>query len=169
MDSTHYLEIYKIAAGQLDKNLLVEKKIAVATGIVLESVFLKLYKTAWANKTHDPLTSPSRIFFSVWINDKAIKENKLLYNIHALKLRQLKGYSITSRDFAAAFRGKFKRFEKGWPNVSTDFGPLTLMEGWVKLNEATIQHDIGKLAKQFLEIEHLIDELLIERKIRAGK
>jgi hypothetical protein len=164
MDSTRYLEIFKIAAGQLDKDLLVEKKIELATGIVLESVFLKLYKTAWANKTPDPLTSPSRIFFSVWINDKAIKENKLLYNIHALKLRQLKGYSITSREFATEFRGKFKRFEKDWPNLSTDFGPLTLMEGWIKLNEASLQDDVLKLAKQFATIDYLIDDLLEKAK-----
>ena len=160
MDEAHYLHLFQKAASQLDKKLLGKNQIEVATGIVLESVFLKLYKIKWANPSPDPLTSSSRIFFSVWVNDKSIKENKLLYNIHALKLRQLKGYAITSREFATDFRKAFKRFEKHWPNVSTDFGPLTLMEGWVKLNEGSLQDDIAKLAKRFLEIEYLIDELL---------
>ena len=160
MNTICHFDIFQTAAAQLDKKILSKKQIEIATGMILESVFLKLYKTHWANATPDPLTSPSRIFFSVWLNDKAIKEGKLLYNIHALKLRQLKGYSITSREFATAFRIKFKTFEKHWPNVSTKFGPLTLMEGWTKLNEATIQDDIIKLGKQFLEIDYLIDDLL---------
>lgn len=89
-----------------------------------------------------------------------MEESKLMYNIHALKLRQLKGYSITSRQFADDFRKAFKPFEKRWPNVSTSFGPLTLMEGWVKLDAASLADDVLKLARQFLEIDHLIDELL---------
>ena len=160
MDKAHYLHIFQKAAGQLDKKILSKKQIEAATGIALESVFLKLYKLKWANPSADPLTSPSRIFFSIWMNDKSIKENKLLYNIHALKLRQLKGYTITSREFATDFRKAFKPFQKQWPNVSTDFGPLTLMEGWVKLDSASLQEDIVKLAKRFLEIDGLIDELL---------
>ena len=160
MHESYYLEIFQKAAHQLDKKSLNKKQLEIATGTVLESVCLKLYKLSWANKTSNPLTSPSRIFFSVWVSDKSIKENKLLYNIHALKLRELKGYTITSREFATAFRKAFKPFEKHWPNVSTNFGPLTLMEGWMKLSEETLQDDISKLAKQFLKIDGLIDELL---------
>ncbi len=164
MDQAYYLNIFQNAAGKIDKKILSQKQIEFATGIVLESVFLKLYKLSWANPSDNPLTSPSRIFFSVWINDKAIAENKIFYNIHALKLRQLKGYTITSRAFAADFRKDFRKFEGNWPNVSVDYGPLTLMEGWIKLNEATIQNDVLKLAQQFLEIDYLIDELLEKNK-----
>ncbi|MEO5591605.1 MAG: hypothetical protein ABIR15_23095 [Chitinophagaceae bacterium] len=164
MDNTYYLNLFQKTADQLDKKLLGKKQIEVATGIVLESVFLKLYKIKWANPSPNPLTSPSRIFFSVWINDKTIGESKIFYNIHALKLRQLKGYSITSRQLATDFRKKFKSVQKEWPNVSVDYGPLTLMEGWVKLNDAIIQKDILKLAKQFLEMEYMIDELMEKNK-----
>jgi len=160
MDTDYYLDLFQKTAGQLDKRLIVPKQIEVATGIYLDSVFLKLYKLSWANKTPDPLTASSRIFFSVWINDRAIKENKICYNIHAFKLRHLNGYSIASREFAADFRREFMRFENHWPNVSTEFGPLTLMEGWVKFNETAAQNDIMKLVKKFLKIAYLIDELL---------
>lgn len=149
---------------QLNKSLLQKKDLQVATGVVLESVYLKLYKIAWANAGAHPLTTPSRIFFSVWVNDQTIRENKMMYNIHALKLRELKGYKITSREFAAAFRKLFKHYESEWPNVSTDFGPLTLMEGWMPLNEKSIQADIIKISNQFLIIAPLIDQLLQTRK-----
>jgi len=160
MDSTYYLNLFQTAANQLDKKKLAGKKIETTVGIYQDSVFLKLYKTGWANKFPEPLSAESRIFFSVWINDKAIKESKLLYNIHALKLRQLSGYSIVSREFASAFRNKFIKFENHWPNVSTDFGPQTLMQGWVKADEGSFQDEIVGLAKQFLKIDHLIDNLL---------
>jgi len=160
MDIGYYLGIFQKAADRLDKRQIIQKQTEVATGIYLDSVFLKVYKLSWANKTPDPLTASSRIFFSVWINDRAIKENKICYNIHAFKLRHLNGYSIASREFAADFRREFTRFENHWPNVSTEFGPLTLMEGWVKFNETAAQDDIMRLVKKFLKIAYLIDELL---------
>ena len=61
------------------------------------------------NPFEKPQPGPA-IFFSVWIN-AGIKEHKLFYNIHALKLRQLKGYNITSRKFASDFREQFKSHE----------------------------------------------------------
>ena len=73
-------------------------------------------------------------------------------------------YSIKSREFADAFRSKFKAFEKQWPNVSVNFGPLTHMEGWVGIDSNNFGEVIKDLAYKFLEIEHVIDELLEERK-----
>jgi hypothetical protein len=160
MDFKNYLDKFQKAADRLDKKLLQEKQIEVAVGVILHSVFLKLYKKSWANPSPDPLTAETRIFFSVWINDPAIEEQKLLYNIHALKLRKLKGYSVQSRKFADAFRKNFKDFAHRWQNVSVDFGPLTLMEGWINIDPENFQNDVLKLANNFLEIEHLIDNTL---------
>ena len=86
MNFTYYLDKFQQSANRLDKKLLAKKQIEVAVGIYQDSVFLKLYKKAWANKVPDPLAAASRIFFSVWINDKLIQEQKIFYNIHALKL-----------------------------------------------------------------------------------
>ncbi|WP_164998586.1 hypothetical protein [Chryseobacterium sp. 3008163] len=41
-----------------------------------------------------------------------------------------------------------------------NFGPLTLMEGWITLNLEEIQSDIIDLAWDFLKISPLIDETL---------
>jgi len=165
LDTTLYLERFQNAASQIDKKLLNKKQ--VESAVVMygkDCVVLKLYKRSWTNQFQDPLTSESRIFFSVWVSDSSIKEQKLLYNIHALKLRQLKGYFIQSRKFADIFRDSFKAFENKWKNVSVDFGPLTLMEGWLKIDVENFQDDILELANNFLEIEHLVDNTLAKFK-----
>jgi hypothetical protein len=94
------------------------------------------------------------------VNDKTIKQNKVFYNIHALKLRELKGYSIPSTEFAINFRKDFKSFEHHWENVSVSFGPLTLMEGWKSFDMENLENIINTLANNFLEIEYLIDNTL---------
>lgn len=162
MDTSFYLDKFQKASDKLDKRLLAKKQ--VESAVVLyrkDCVVLKLYKRSWTNPYQDPLTSESRIFFSVWISDSSIKEQKLLYDIHALKLRQLKGYSIQSRKFADIFRYNFKAFEHKWKNVSVDFGPLTLMEGWLKIDIENFHNDILELANNFLEIECLVDNTLV--------
>ena len=161
MDTLFYFEKFQKASDKIDKKLLAKKQ--VQNKVVLfgkDCVVLKLYKSSWANPFQDPVTSESRIFFSVWISNSSLKEEKLFYNIHALKLRKLKGYAIESRKFAFIFREHFEAFEHKWENVRVDFGPLTLMEGWVKFDPKNFQTDILELANQFLDIEHLVDETL---------
>ena len=160
MDTSFYIDKFQRAANQLDKKILGKKKVEVAVGLYGNSVFLKLYKRSWANPLQDPLTSASRIFFSIWINISTIKEQKIFYNIHALKLRHLNGYSIESRKFAAAFRKSFEKFEQEWPNVHVKFGPLTLMQGWIAIDAENFQEKILALANNFLKIDYLVDDTL---------
>jgi len=160
MDYKHYLDIFQRAADNLDKRQLQKKQIKVAVGEVLSSVFLKLYKNSWTNQFQSPLTAATRIFFSIWVNNSTLGKQKLFYNIHALKLRHLEGYSIQSRKFADSFRKRFKDHEHNWQNISVNFGPLTLMEGWLKIDRENLQSDIVKLANNFIEMEHLIDNTL---------
>ena len=163
-DLKKYTALFQKAADKLDKKKQAAKKVEVAVGIYSDSVFLKLYKTAWANKCNDPVHSPSRIFFSVWATGKSIKQGTLFYNIHALKLRKLEGYNIESRKFAEAFRKAFRPYESEWPDVSTAFGPLTLMEGCAKITPGDFEKEIISLSTRFLKIEHLIDEVLSQFK-----
>lgn len=164
MDYKSYLDTFQKAANKLDKKVFQKKQVEVAVGEVLNSAFLKLYKKSWANPFQDPLKAETRIFFSIWLNDSTIDKQKLFYNIHALKLRHLKGYSIQSRKFAEAFRENFKLYEHSWQNVRLNFGPLTLMEGWLNIDFDNFQNDIISLANNFLKIEHLIDDTLNEFK-----
>jgi hypothetical protein len=164
MDEKFYLTQFQQAAAKLDKELLHKKNLEVETGVWLDSVVLKLHKRHWANNPDAKPQTGAGIFFSVWLGNDDLKSNKLCYNIHALKLRQLNGYTITSRDFAADFRQQFKKFEHNWPNVSVNFGPLTLMEGWQTIDLKSTEEDVFNIAQKFFEIDSLIDSLLSHRK-----
>jgi hypothetical protein len=168
MDRTHYKKLFRAAATKLDKEKFTEKGLEIAVDVVLDSVCLKVYKKSWANPAVDPVVSASRIFFSVWVNESSIANQRICYNIHALKLRQLKGYKIQSRQFAEVFRVSFKSFEANWPNVSVDFGPQTLMEGWVNFEVDSIESKVAKLANDFLEIENLIDATLAKFEVQVA-
>ncbi len=182
MEIAPYLSEFEKAAEKvgLDATLLAQKGLDVEVGLWLNSVVLRMHKKTWANKPFERPQSDTAIFFSIWVNVKDVKADRLFYNIHALKLRQLHGYRITSRDFAADFRAGFKPFARHWPNVSVDFGPLNLMEGWVALDAAAVADPVASalapaiaadviaaddaLATGFLEIAPLIDALLERRK-----
>lgn len=164
METTYYLAKFKNSADHFNKQLFNQKNLEYKVGVWLASVALKIQKKVWINTSPTARPFEESIFFSVWLNDESIQKGKLRYNIHALKLRQLAGYSIKSRDFADAFRLRFKKFEKKWPNVSVNFGPLTLMEGWVTIDEDNLESLISDLAYRFLEIESIIDDLLAQRK-----
>jgi len=160
-----YLQIFQSAADRLDKQLFAQKDLKVAVVVYQNAVVLKVYRQSWANPVSDPLTAETRIFFSVWINYSDTQKQKLFYNIHAFKLRKLSGYAIESRKFATVFRRDFKKYEPQWQNVSLNFGPLTLMQGWVQFEVEQVEDEIIKLAYNFLEIEHLIDSTIATFKI----
>jgi hypothetical protein len=167
MDFDFYLDSFNKSASRLNQKRLHERQLEWRVGIKLNSVYLKLFKKSWTGDTNEPLTAESRIFFSIWVNGQTIQQQKLFYNIHAFKLRKLKGYSIASRSFAKRFRDEFKEFQPGWQNVSVNFGPLTLMEGWEFYEPGNLEIVVEKLANNFLTIEHLVDDTLKVFKTKA--
>ncbi|PYF75147.1 hypothetical protein [Pedobacter nutrimenti] len=168
METSIYLDKFEALAGQLTRELPGQGQLQCKAGMWLNSAVLKIQRTSWLNPSAGVKPFEESIFFSLWISEASLKENRLYYNIHALKLRELSAYVIKSREFAEAFRKAFKAFEKRWPNVRTDFGPLTLMEGWIKIPEKTFEKDVLALARQFLDIEFIINGLLEERRKVKG-
>jgi len=166
MDHNFYKRNFEAATEDISFKPFDDFGLKLSVEEVLESVALKIYKPEWSNDFESPLNSKSRIFFSVWVNDKTIKEGKLYYNIHALKLRELKGYKISSRDFAEKFRNQFTEYQKEWKNVEVNLGPLTLMEGWIELNNESIKNDLINLSQKFLKISPLVDKTLEHYKLR---
>jgi len=168
MDTTSYLSLFQQAVDKLDKTLLNQKQLQVETGIWLDAVVLRLDKQHWANNPGaKPQTGPA-IFFSIWISNTDIKEHKLYYNIHALKLRKLNNYRLTSRKFADDFREQFKSLEHNWPNVSMKFGPQTLMQGWKIIDLDSLIATILEMANKFIEIDILIENLLLMEKVKLN-
>ena len=151
----YYSGKFRKITSELKYDLNRKHGIEIISGKWLDSVVIKLFKEKWMDKT-----TGSSIFFSVWIEDKCLSRNQIFYNIHALKLRQMKGYKIESIKFARDFRKIFKEYEYLWNNVSISFGPGALMQGYINLNEKTIEWDISELIIQFLKIEFIIDEVL---------
>jgi len=157
-----YLEMFvRVAAGV--RPVLAARQIETHAGCWHEATVLKLQKRRWANQS--PAAGPSEvgIFFSVWIDAKGLKQRRAFYNIHALKLRSLAGYAIQSREFAAAFRSAFATAACDWPQVSTDYGPQTLMEGWIELDSRRFEDEVAELTRRFLPLAELLDELLDQR------
>ena len=165
IETGYYLEKFQKAADLLGRQEnFSQQKLECKAGIWLDSIVLKIQKRSWINNSPTAKPFGESVFFSIWLNDVSLDKGRLCYNIHALKLRQLTAYSIQSRAFADAFRLKFKSFEKEWPNVSVNFGPLTLMEGSVCIDEEHPEDIIIGLANRFSEIAFIIDDLLEERK-----
>jgi len=133
-------------------------------GFYKDCAVLKLQKASWTNDSIDQVQNKSGIFFSIWVNDSAASEGRVNYNIHALKLRKLEGYSIASRDFARDFRNSFACECDAWPNVCVDYGPLTLMQGWNKIDLKHFEEDVLVLLERFKDLSPLIDRLLESRR-----
>jgi len=125
---------------------------------------LKLQKASWPNDPMDRVQNTSGIFFFIWMDKESVRKNRANYNIHALKLRQLEGYSITSRDFANEFRKGFASTRNTWPNVSVNYGPLTLMQGWIEVDPNSFEEGALFLMERFTHLSPLIDRLLDSRR-----
>ncbi|AZA82719.1 hypothetical protein C1637_20250 [Chryseobacterium lactis] len=164
MDHTFYLEKLRLAAAEVAEEKPDYNGLKLSVDIVLESAALKMYKPEWSSNPQSPIDAAGRIFFSIWISDKTLSEKKICYNIHALKLRELKAYKIAARNFAQDFRDEFLKYQEDWPNISVKYGPLTLMEGWVELNEDNIPQAVAQLIRKFLKINSIVDTVLIQYK-----
>lgn len=164
MDYDFYLKEFQRIAKRLEIERFKKEKIEIKVEIVLESVCLKLYKKEWFGAPQKEKNEQARVFFSIWINEKTLQEQKISYNIHAFKLRKMQGYQIQSRLFAEKFRRKITDDLKQWENVNIDFGPLTLMEGWCTFDKKNLETILLELSNKFLNIDHLIDETFEEFK-----
>ena len=50
------------------------------------------------------------------------------------------------------------------PHVSGDYGPLTLMQGWIEIVPKGFEEDILVLLERFKPVSRLIDRLLESRR-----
>jgi hypothetical protein len=106
------------------------------------------------------------VFFSVWVTSALIGEQQFAYNIHSLRIRELPGYRLVSRGFAEAFRDAVRGQVSTWPNLRSDLGPRTLLEGRVAFNRQTFDADVNERIDGFVEVHPVIDRLLQEHAVR---
>lgn len=153
-----YLAILEDIRTEKGPALLKKHGLQAMTGEWLDCAVLKLQKDAWTDGGRG-----QGVFFSVWIGEKELKKQRFNYNIHALKLRLRKGYAIKPGEFTRTFRAKLD--PAPWPNVSVDYGPQTLMQGWLPADLKTFRREVAGLMKSFVAIHAVIDEMLEERRI----
>jgi hypothetical protein len=142
-----------------------DKSLICKQGFYGSCPVLKLQKPAWTNDDMKSIPNQTGVFFSIWIDEKSAARRQANYNIHALKMRQLKNYKVTSIDFAKNFRKRFKPLQRDWPHVSVDYGPLTLMQGWLPIVADQFEDDCLGLMNRFGVISPIIDDLLACRRI----
>jgi hypothetical protein len=170
----HFGVMLSEARKQYEKQRSRDRELVCADGFHMDCDVLKLRKAAWTNDDPAKINSPTGgIFFSIWVSQEDARSGRAKYNIHSYAHRKLKSYRIASNDFCNEFRAAFERLRKRWPNVSTDFGCATLMEGWFKIENKTFARDVLKLMNQFEELAAIIDDLLkrrlkLPRRVRAA-
>src|SRR5262249_19049257 len=130
MGAPQFREIFPAIKARLDEKPS-SPGLVCKQGFYKNCFVLKLQRASWTNDSMDRVPNQTGIFFSIWANEKS--SSRINYNIHALKLRELKNYIITSRDFAEEFRDRFASVQDQWPNASVKHGPLTLMQGWIEV------------------------------------
>ena len=142
----------RIHRTQADR-LLQKFQLHCAAGNWLDCAVLKLQKPNWTD--HGPTQG---LFFSVWLGDRDLAKNRFNYNLHALKFGSQKSLGVKPVAFARAFRRRFQ--PAGWPNVSTEYGPQTLFQGWLPFAPATFEPNVLHLINRFTILSPLLDELL---------
>ena len=125
-----------------------------------DTAALYIAKKNWTNRFELDREKTIGIFYCVWVSPELLEEEKYAYNIHSLKLRDLPGYKLSSREFANEFRAVVKSRVASWPNISMDYGSLTLLEGRDLCNIDTFVHKVEKRISDFVEIYEEIDKLL---------
>ena len=158
------LDAFTRAAARL-RGPLENRAIETRVGRWLDSDVLKLFKRHWEAES----APGCGIFLSLWIDADALRRGRVNYNIHALKLRDLPGHKIQSRDFAAAFRAAFASASDSaaWPNLSLDHGPQTLLQGWIATAPGRLESDVAVMTERLIALAPLIDTLLDRRAIRS--
>ena len=137
-----------------------EHQLRIKTGIHLGASVVKLLKDDWTLDDHHVLPATAGVFFSLWVDLAGSNRRTVMYNIHAFKLARLGDRKIKARAFANDFRKRAAKLIAAWPAVSTDHGPLTLMQGGFPLREQQLRQDCLDRMTAFTELCPTIDALL---------
>jgi hypothetical protein len=157
------LQSFADAKSRFERQSRPEPRLSCRVGD-MNCAVLKLQRPAWTNDYLTKIGNQTGIFFSIWINDAAAEAGRADYNVHSMSVRLLKRYRLMSNEFCDQFREAFAEVRHGWPNVSTDFGCGTLMQGSYAIREANVASDALDLMNRYeSEITPIVDHLLNER------
>src|SRR2546430_5895551 len=112
---THYLDLFEHVATRVRPSLN-EHSLDLVAGRWLGCPAIKVRRREWLEEADASKLDQAGIFFSVWVEEKGLKNNRVFYNIHALRLRNMSAFTLKSREFATAFRSVFARESTALPS-----------------------------------------------------
>ncbi len=157
-----YLEIFNAVKAERAKGLEWQYKLSLKTGEGLGAALLKVMKPEWTTDAPDELLNTNGLFFSVWVDPACEAKGVARYNLHAKKLRAIKGEAFAAREFVRAFRFQCGDELKGWPNWSYPKGPITLFEGHIPLDLKTLHAETSSLIDRFVKLTPKLEHVLAE-------
>ena len=134
--------------------------LVIKTGTHLGASVIKLLKDDWTTDDHLKIKNTTGVFFGIWVDHIGKFSGVVQYNIHALKLARLGDHKIKARNFAESFRKQTKKQISDWPNVSTDHGPLTLLQGSFPFSESSLEAQCMKRMEAFVKLSPVVDAML---------
>jgi hypothetical protein len=157
-----HLDVFNSLKSERATEFQTKHGLLVKTGEGLGAAILKMLKPTWTTDGPDEILNTNGLFFSVWIDAACEAQGIVRYNVHAKKLRMIKGEAFAAREFARAFRAQGKDELEGWPNWTYPKGPITLFEGHFPLDEKTLPADTSALMDRFAVLAPMLDRLLSE-------
>lgn len=156
-----FLKSFAAAKSRYERQWARDSSLICRAGHHMDCAVVKLQKAAWTDDDLTKMGNQTGIFFSIWVGEAGAARDRAAYNIHAMSVRQLKNYRLAGKEFAAGFRKVFEKVRPTWPNVSTDFGCCTLMQGWYEIDRKSAAKDALALMNRFDEqVAPIIDDLL---------
>jgi hypothetical protein len=156
------LEIFQALKAERAQEFQAQHGLSVKVGEGLGAVLLKLLKPEWTTDNPKELLNSNGLFFGVWVDAACEAQGIARYNVHAKKLRFIKGEKFAAREFVRAFRLQGQYELEGWPNWSYPKGPITLFEGHFPLDVNTLRDETSTLMDRFAKLTPMLDRLLGE-------
>jgi hypothetical protein len=157
-----YLDVFNALKASHEQTFATRHRLQIKTGFGLNAAILKLLKPEWTTDGPTEILNTNGLFFSVWVDPACEASGIARFNLHAKKLRVIKGAAFAAREFARSFRVRADL--KGWPNITFPKGPITLFEGHVPLDINTLQAETSALMDQFAALCPFLEEILAERR-----
>ena len=136
--------------------------LTIKTGEGLGAVLMKVMRPSWTTDNPDELLNTNGLFFSIWIDAACEAKGIVRYNLHARKLRFIKGEAFAARDFARKVRADAKSELASWPNCTFPPGPITLFEGHFALDEKTLHAETSAMMDRFAKLTPMLDGVLAD-------
>ncbi len=153
-----YVAIFNALATERAGAFKFQHGLAMKSGEGLGAAIIKVLKPSWTTDPAAEFLNSNGVFFSVWVDEACEANGIARYNLHAKKLRFLKGERFEARQFVRSFRDAMDLSD--WPNASFPKGPITLFEGHVTLNVNSLKAEASGLLDKFANLVPMLDEML---------